>query len=82
MEIAKKVEQILFNPTNSLTSAIEEHQIMPDFSNCKVIQGNLCCWDKEKNEFFIVEQKRIFDRELYKEAVAAFINDNAKNKEQ
>ena len=52
--------------------------MIPDLSNCKIVKGNLCCWDKEENIFFIVEQKRILDPALLKEVMATFINDKHK----
>ena len=77
-EGVKKPDIVCCSSLDTLLS--EEHQMIPDFRYCKLIRGNLCCWDKERNEFFIIEQKRILDPSLYKEAVAAFINDNLKEK--
>ena len=46
---------------------------MPDLSECKYIDGNLYCWDKEKKDFVLVELKPIKSAAVYKNVVAAFM---------
>jgi hypothetical protein len=48
---------------------------MPDLSECKYVDGNLYCWDKEKKDFIQVECKSIASQAVYKKVVAAFMED-------
>jgi len=52
---------------------------MPDFKNlerCRFVDGNLYCWDKNRDDFVQVELKLIINPVVYKKVVAAFMEEN------
>ena len=48
---------------------------MPNLGECKIIDDNLYCWDKDRNDFVQVELKLIASPAVYKKVVEAFMAD-------
>ena len=48
---------------------------MPDLSQCKSIDGNLYCWDRETKRYVIVHIKPVSTFEDLQKVVAAFADD-------
>ena len=48
---------------------------MPDLSECKYVNGKLCCWNKDIERFVEVSINLILNPVFYKEVVAAFMKD-------
>ena len=48
---------------------------MPDLGKCQFVDGNLYCWDKDKKDFVMVELKPIASPAVYRNVVAAFMEE-------
>jgi len=52
---------------------------MPDLSNCKYVDGKLCCWDKDIERFVEISVNLIINPSFYKKVIAAFMSDREGN---
>ena len=53
---------------------------MQDLSKCKYIDGNLYCWDRDQKDFVLADTKDIASQAVYKNIVAAFMEEKIENK--